>query len=360
MNRRTLFILLLAVCMLVVGVCLEHSVFAVETTLALYSQEDCIHPDVLEAFTHETGIPVEYTILEHASSPERLAAASEQAACDVLLADVEQLSQLHKQQYLTELDAQLLPNQAGIDPVFYSVPFIRDSKTSVPCLWTTMGLIYDPSLTETRVTGWSNLFQAEFSGRVIMPEDSREAYAIALTALGFDVNTNQPAEIAAAGDYLSQQMPLVMNYCSISSLEAQLSANPQLIAPCYGADAIGLMASASDLSFVVPSEGSWRKVLAYAIPSGTQDQELAHLLIDYLCQPEVLARNAAYSGYSTVSPDAYQLLDHSWQVNPLAYPTGSDWTTYSLLDSQDSQIQTDCQVRWHQLRDSWQEYHWEY
>lgn len=360
MNRRKLLALLLAVCMTAAAAFLECGAHSPDTTLILYSQEDCIHPDVLEAFTHETGVTVEYILLDQERGAEQAADAVEQAACDVLLADVELLSQLDSQQCLARLDGQGLSDQAGIDEAFLSLPFIRNRQTALPYLWTTMGLVYDPSRTDTRVTSWANLFQDAFSGRVVMPKSSREAYAIALTALGFSVNTNQPEEISSATDYLQQQMPLVLDYCSLSQLEAQLSANPQLIAPCYGADAIRLMASSANISFVVPSEGSWRKLLAFSLPQGSEDQTMAFELIEFLCQPQAMAKNAAYSGYSTVSTDAYELLDHSWQVNPLAYPTGKDWTVAPLLDSQESQLRTERQVCWHQLRDSWGEYHWEH
>ena len=353
MSRKKILALLLAVGLIAVTICLERCAFSPHTTLTVCTQQDCIHPDVLEAFTEDTGIEVEYIVLENSAGLEEL------PDCDVLLADVEQLSAFWEQQALLELDQSQIPNAETIDNVFSSIPFIRDSGCAGPCLWTTMGLIYDPALTDTRVTGWSNLFSGDFSGRVVMPESSRESYAAALAALGLGVNTNDTEDAAAAGDYLEQQLPLILDYCSSPRLAELIATDPQLIAPCYGADAIRLMASTESISFVIPSEGTWQMVLAYAIPVETQNQELAYTLIDYLCRPESLAKNAAYSSYSTVSLEAYELLDPSWQVNPLAYPTGTDWTVYPMLDSQDSQIRTDCQVRWHQIQQDWSEHHWE-
>lgn len=353
MSRKKILALLLAVGLIVVTICLERCAFSPHMTLTVCCQQDCIHPDVLETFTEETGIEVEYIVSEDGITPE------EQPDCDVLLADVEQLSALYEQQALLELDQSQIPNAQIIDDDFSSMPFIRDSGCAVPCLWTTMGLIYDPALTDTRVTGWANLFSWDFSGRVVMPENSRESYAAALAALGLDINTNDAQDTAAAADYLEQQLPLILSYCSSSQLAELIATDPQLVAPCYGADAIRLMASTGSISFVIPSEGTWQMVLAYAISAGTQDQELAYTLIDYLCRPKSLAKNAAYSSYSTVSLEAFELLDSSWQSNPLAYPTGTDWTVYPMLNSQTSQIKTDRQVWWHQIQKDWAEHHWE-
>lgn len=352
MNRKKTLAILLALCMVAAILCLERCAFSPQTELIFCSQQDCIHPDVLEDFTEETGIRVEYTLLDSSDTLSR------QAACDVLLADTETLSLLSAQGYLMSLDTDLLPEHTGIDPVFYTMPFIRTSEQALPAFWSTMGLIYDPTMTDLRVTGWSDLFSDALSGRVVMPEQGRESFASALAALGKDVNSALPEDITSAYHYLTQQGPLVLSYSSQEEFSQLLASHPDLVAPCYGADAVRLMASEeANISFVIPSEGSWQKLLSYAMPAGVQSEENAHLLMDFLTRPENMARSAAYSGYSVVSPAAYELLDRNWQINPLAYPAGRDWAAYPLLDSQSGQLQAECQSQWLTLLEEWDRHH---
>lgn len=317
-----------------------------QTTLTLYSQEDLISQRVLNAFTKETGITVEYCLL---SSEE---AGGDPTGCDLLLADTELLQQLLAEDQLAELDESLLEQGAAIDEEYLGLVFDPNNRYTAPALWTTMGLLYNPTLTDTRVTGWVNLFDGRLEGQILMPSDSRTSFSVALAALGLDVNTQQSEDITAAASYLSQQQPQVAAYCAQEQLEAAFASGKAVLAPCCAGAAIEIMAKLPELSFVIPSEGSWRTLYSYAIPAASQQQEAAHALLDFLCRKENLAKNAAYSGYSTPSAEAYDLLDSAWQSNPLAYPDPEQVGQFPILLGQAEQLRAERQVRWLLIQES--------
>lgn len=343
--KKALFILLAFCLLLAVGV-IELLGHWKQTTITLYSQEDVISQRVLDSFTKETGIQVQYFLLD---DPQ---AAENPGGYDLLLADVEHLQALLEDAQLAPLEQDAREPLSSVDAAYRSLPFDPENAYTVPYLWTTMGLLYNPAGTDVRVTGWSNLFDGQLSGALVMPSDSQTAFAAALSALGMDVNLQSSQELAAAASYLTQQQPQVAAYCSSGELAAYVSSVQTVLAPCYAGTAIEIMANLPELSFVFPSEGSWRSLLSFALPAAAQKEEAAYLLLDYLCRWENEAKNAAYSGYSVVSPEAFRLLDSSWQTNPLAYPDGEKVASFPILQGDRAELRAQRQVQWQLIQES--------
>lgn len=343
---KKIIALLLAICLLLVIIGLELYALRPKPTITVYSQGDYIDPNVLTAFTRATGIQVSYTELNGSVEQADTKTLSDVAECDLLLADTALLSQLEQQALLLEIDWDQFTSWNQIDMTYLTAEVVTDSGSIVPCLWTTMGLLYNPTLTEIRVTGWSDLFRTEFAGRIAMPGQWRELFSAALLACGLDVNTERPEDIAEAAALLSSQESLVLGYYGAETLEAAFQSEQVILAPCYASQAMQLMSAMPGLSFVIPPEGSWQTMLAYAIPAQGQHREDVYELLNYLCQAEQLAKNAVYSGYSVPSSSAYALLNSSWQANPLAYPNGSLTGQSPLLNTLDSSLQASCQAHW--------------
>lgn len=310
-----------------------------QTTLILYSQEDVISDQVLRAFTQATGIHVTYRLPEEDSTHSW-------AESDLVVGDQEWIAQRLAEEALAPLDRSRLEDLPQMEEDYLALSWDPENRYTIPCLWTTMGLVYDPSQTDLRVTGWSSLFDGRFAHALAMPSDSGTAFAVALAALGMDVNTNAQEDLIGAASYLAQQQDQVYAYCSPDQLAPLFQSGAIILAPCAAGDAIGLMANLPELSFVIPSEGSWRTLLSYAIPAASQKQEAAHALLEFLCSPTNQAKNAAYSGYSVVSQEAYDRLDPAWQANPLAYPRGAAREQSPLLTGQIPSLQQERQVRW--------------
>lgn len=343
---KKIIALLLAACLLLVIIGLELYALRPKSALTVYSQGDYIDPDVLAAFTRATGIQVNYAKLTDSTEQENAKTLADTTECDLLLADTALLSQLEQQKLLLEIDWNRFTSWNQLDMTYLETEVVADSGTIIPCLWTTMGLLYNPTLTEIRVTGWNDLFRTEFAGRTVMPDQWQEVFSAALLACGLDVNTDRPEDIAEAAALLSNQEFLVLSYNDAGSLEAAFQSEQAILAPCYASQAMKLMAAMPGLSFVIPPEGSWRTMLAYAIPAQGQHQEDVYELLNYLCQAEQLAKNAVYSGYSVPSSAAYALLDSSWQTNPLAYPSANLADQAPLLNTPGSPFHTSCQAHW--------------
>ena len=75
---------------------------------------------------------------------------------------------------------------------------IRDSKYSVPYTWGTVGIIYNTKYVDKAdVTGWELLWNEKYAGKILMFDNSRDAFGIAEYLLGYDVHTTDDAELQA-------------------------------------------------------------------------------------------------------------------------------------------------------------------
>ena len=329
--------LLLAVCLVLALAVLDGSASTARAVITVYSQGDWISPDLLEDFSRQTGIEVDYIVSE--TPPQDVQA-------DVLLADSELLGSLAEQGALAALES-VRPEPFGEE---IDASFLRDCGVPegyvIPCLWTSMGLLYNPTQSDLQVTSWGILFDTRFAGQIVMPDRYREAYAVALAALGLDVNSADDDALLAAEEALERQQALVLDRCSPAQLEDYFASGEAVIAPCYAAVAGKLMAENPQLSFIIPNEGSWRILLSYAVAADTDRAGYASQFLDYMCRAEHLARNAAYCGYSTTSTAAWNLLDKSWQQNPLAYPNLPDGAHVPVLEAMPVRQRTRCLRGW--------------
>lgn len=308
MNRKFLPLLALILLLSIAAALYELSLPRV--TLTVYSQGDCIDPRTLRSFTASTGIRVELHDIDRHSGGE-----FSPTGCDLLLADQDLLACMKEQSLLLPIDSDRFTRWAQFAPACLNGTSTYGDTYAVPCLWTTMGLLYDPTQTGTRVTDWTDLFHPVYEGRVAMTDRYQTAYTLSLVG-GTD-------DSVCADDRLRAQSETVVGYYVEDDLAEAFRTGTVILAPCSARTAIDLMSEMTELTFIIPPDESIRTTLSYAIPARSRQQSAVYQLLNYLCTPSVLARNALYSGWSTPSASAFALLDPRWQRNPVAYPTGS-------------------------------------
>ena len=64
-----------------------------------------------------------------------------------------------------------------------------------------------------------------------------------------------------------------------------------------------------DLAYVVPKEGSNMWFDSIVVTKDCQNMDAAYRFINFLCDPEVAAKNSEYIGYSTPNKEALVYLD---------------------------------------------------
>ena len=229
---------------------------------------------------------------------------------------------------LAELDYDAIPNFEKIDPQFTHLSFDPENKYTVPYTWGTVGIIYNTKyVDEADVTGWELLWNEKYAGKILMFDNSRDAFGIAEYLLGYDVNTTDEAELQACAAKLAEQKPVVQQYVMDQIFDA-MENEEAWIAPYYAGDYLTMVEENPDLAFYRPTTQGYNMFIdAMCIPTCCQEKEAAEAFINFLCSPEISSANMEFLGYSVPSTAAKELMDPEVAGSKVAYPDADTLTT---------------------------------
>lgn len=275
--------------------------------------------DVNAEFTRRTGIQVNYTTFE---SNENLYAklVSGGANYDVVIPSDYMISKLIKEGLLQKLDFNNIPNMQYIDDSFLNPVYDPTNEYSVPYTWGVVGIFYNKNYVHEEVDSWDILWDEQYSGKILMFDNPRDAFGIAQKKLGFSFNSTDSSEWEQAAMLLKQQKPLVQAYV-MDQIFDKMASGEAWVAPYYAGDAVTLVESNPDIGFSIPTKnGTNFFVDAACIPITARNKEAAEAYINFLCEPEIAAANVEYIGYSTPSSEAKALLPEEVVNDPNHYP----------------------------------------
>lgn len=275
--------------------------------------------DVNEEFTKLTGIKVNYT--NYATNEELYAKMKSGGSnYDVIFPSDYMIARMMKENMLAPLNHENIPNASYINPLFHDNSYDPGNVYSIPYTWGTVVIIYNKNKIKEPIESWQVLWDERYKNEILMFSNSRDAFGIALKALGYSLNSEDPKELREATDLLKGQKPFVQSYV-MDQIFDKMEANEAMIAPYYAGDAISMMESNEDLAVAFPKEGTNLFVDAVCIPANSDNQEAAEMYINFLNEPKVAADNIEYIGYSSPNLAAFDLLDEEIQNNEIIYPS---------------------------------------
>lgn len=274
--------------------------------------------DVNNEFETLTGIKVNYKTY---STNEELYAKlmSGGADYDVIIPSDYMISRMIKEDMLQKLDFENIPNFSLIDKKFLNPSYDPTNEYSVPYMWGIVCIIYNTKMVADKIDSWNALWDEKYKGNILMFNNPRDAFGIALIKNGFSLNTEDKSELQKAAEDLKEQKKIVQSYV-MDEIFDKMEGGSAAIAPYYAGDAVTMMEENPDLSYCIPKEGTNKFVDAVCIPTAAQHKEAAEMYINFLNEPEIAYANCTYIGYSTPNTAAYELLDDEIKNNPLQYP----------------------------------------
>lgn len=247
---------------------------------------------------------------------------------DVIIPSDYMIGRMVQEGMLEELNFDNIPNYQYIDDSFKNTSYDPENKYSVPYTWGTVGIIYNTKyVDEADVTGWELLWNEKYAGKILMFDNSRDAFGIAEYLLGYDVNTTDEAELQACSAKLAEQKPVVQQYVMDQIFDA-MENEEAWIAPYYAGDYLTMVEENPDLAFYRPTAQGYNMFIdAMCIPTCCQEKEAAEAFINFLCSPEISSANMEFLGYSVPSTAAKELMDPEVAGSKVAYPDADTLTT---------------------------------
>ncbi len=287
--------------------------------LNIYCWSTYISPRVVRGFEKEFHCHVNYDLYD---SNEALLAKLQggNVSYDIVVPSDYMVQILIEQHLLAPLDKNRLSNVwANVNPRFLNLAFDPHNDYSVPYAWGTTGLAYRADLVHGNPDSWDVLFDPRYAGHILLLDDMREVFGMALKKLGYSLNTTNPDEVRQARDLLLRQKPLVKGYNS-SNFEQDLEAGDAWIAQAYNGNLTFAMRDEPNIRYVIPKEGCTISVDSACIPLHAPHRELAMAFINYFHRPEVAAEFVNDCGFNTPNPASAQFVENWIRQETAIFP----------------------------------------
>lgn len=315
---------LLAVC------ALTGSALAADKELNLFAWSEYIPQSVLQGFTKETGIKVNYETF--ASGEEMLAKLLAGGTAYDLIQPPDYIAEaLIKNQLLLPLDYKKLPNFKNLLPEFTKMPHDPEQKFTVPYMASTVGIVVNTEKVKKPIKGIKDLFSPQFKGRIVVVDDGRELVTAALYVKGYPLNDITPKNLKEVRPLLAQWMKLIKLFDSDSPKTALLNGDVDL-GYVWGGEAAILWRENKKFAYVLAEEGSHQFVDVLAIPKSAPHAAAAHAFINYILRPEISVLISEEFPYTNPNGEARKKLTPDQLANPASYPkTAKKFDTFRHL-----------------------------
>jgi spermidine/putrescine transport system substrate-binding protein len=225
--------------------------------------------------------------------------------------------------YVEPIDKKNVPNAKNLRADLRNPNFDRGRRFTMP--WQSgMTSIGFNRKEVGEVTSLKQMFDPKWKGKVSMFTDARDSTSIALLMEGIkpaDANIDQILEAVERID--EQNRNGQIRRFTGNDYTTDLTKGNVVMAMAYSGDMIQLKADNPDLDFVIPEEGAVLWSDNMVIPQKPRTAYGAEQFMNYVYDPEVAARIAAYVNYVTPVDGTKEVLaaeDPETAENPLIFP----------------------------------------
>jgi spermidine/putrescine transport system substrate-binding protein len=292
-------------------------------TMYLFNWADYMPKSILKSFQQKTGIKVEESYFE---DNESLLAKLKSGArgYDMTVAADYMVTTMIKSGLLLPLEMKYIPNFKNVEERYYKPEYDNEEdghKYSVPYQWGTTGVGVRTDVVTEPVSAWTDLWDPKYKGQIVMLNDERDVLGAALKMMGYSMNTKDQGELDQAVEKCIEQKPLVKAYTSIATRRSVVEGTGMTqgwtgyILSAY--DIVG----EDKLRYMLPSEGYDLWTDNAVVPVGAKSPYATHLLMDYICDPQIAGELVDYTWFHSPVPAAK---DYSDPIVWKFAPTGSD------------------------------------
>ncbi len=291
------------------------------TTINFYNWSEYIPPGLLAEFTKETGIKVVYSTYESNESMYAKLKTHKNSGYDLVVPSTYFISKMKKEGMLQPIDKSKLKNFNNLDPALLNKEYDPNNQFSIPYIWGSTGIgINTASIEKSKITSWKDLWDPKWEGQLLLTDDAREIFHMALKIQGHSANTTDEQEIKQAYELLKKLMPNVLVFNSDTPANPYIAGEVEL-GMIWNGSAYMAQQEDSDIHMIYPSEGAVFWMDSLAIPANAKNIDAVHKLIDFLLRPEVAAKVALEIGYPTPNKTAKGLLPKAFTENKMVFPS---------------------------------------
>ena len=326
-----------------------------EEVLNVYNWTDYIGETTIEDFQAATGIQVTYDLFDSIEAMEAKMLGGN-TGLDVVIQSGSNLERLTSAKVYLPLERSKLTNWGNLDPVSMKTAEGWDPGNvyGVPYMWGTVGLTFNVAMVKERIpdadlTTLDILFKPENAAKladcgISILESPGDVVPMVLSYLGLDPNTTDPK------DYYEvvKAFAPIRHYIKAFDASNYLNAIPNkelCMANTWSGDYATAKARASEagidieLAYRVPKTGCPVWFDMWCIPADAPHVNNAHKFINYMMEPEVIAKCTNYTNYANANLAANKFVNPAILADPAVYPDEElkkrMWTQKSVSSDMD-------------------------
>lgn len=300
--------------------CLPIMVHAKDKILNIYAWSDEIPEHVLRQFEKETGIQVNLSTYDNNETMYAKLRSSKQLGYDVVNPSSYFVDRMRKQNMLEKLDKSKLPNMTNISPDYRHANYDPDLTYSIPNVSGVTGLFVNTEYHSlSAVTKWADLWDTKYANQVMLLNDVREVFSMALIMLGYNPNDRDPKHIKEAFTKLQTLMHNVKVFSS-EAVASIIIDEDATLGMAWNGDAFKAAKENSAVKFIFPQEGFVIWVDNLVILKNAPHKENAYRFINFMMRPEIAKEVALATNFATANLAALALLPADIRSNPTIYP----------------------------------------
>lgn len=275
--------------------------------------------DVVSEFERLTGCTVNYTNFEsNENMYSKLIGGG--VSYDVIVPSDYMIDRLVDEDMLLELDYDNIPNMKYINKEFQNLYYDPDQKYSVCYNVGTTVLIYNTKLVDEKPDSWDVLWDEQYRDKVLMFNNSRDAFAIAQAKLGQDFNSLSEQDWTQCAQLLAEQKDKVNPVYVMDEVFNLMESGEYAFAVYYAGDYLLMYENNEDLDYCFPKEGVNAFYDAFCVPKCSKNKRGAEAFINFMHEPQVAYENCEYIYYRSPNITVENNEDSSLYGSDVIYP----------------------------------------
>lgn len=280
--------------------------------LNLYTWDGMFPQEVLNDFTKETGIKINYSSFDTNEAMLAKLEATKGGEYDLVLADDYIIEIAIQEGLVMPLDKNQLSNFGNINPLFQGQYYDPEDAYTVPYGAGIQAIVYSPERVGFEIKSFDDLLNPALKDRIGVVNNARFIYGASLLEDGESVNAESPEAIRKAADQVLAMAPNI-RLIKENGLQDDIVSGEIDVAVTYTSEVTLACMADPSLQVVYSQKGLGFGVMAQFIPVNAPHSEAAHKFMDYILRPEVSKQCFEAVGYYSTNKAADPLIDESMQ-----------------------------------------------
>jgi putrescine transport system substrate-binding protein len=310
---------------------------AQEKVLNVYNWNDYVAPDTLSKFTAETGIKVNYDLYDGNEILEAKLLAGKSGYDVVFPSASPFFVKQVKAGIYQKLDMSKLKNAGNVDKSVLTelAKYDAGNAHGIPYLMAATGIGYNIAkikalMPDAPIGDLAMIFDPKVLAKikgcgVTILDSSDEVFSAALAWIGKTPTSQSDTDLKTASDIVMKARPSYKYIHSSAYINDLANANT-CVAMGYAGDLVQARSRAReakrgvDIGIFIPTQGSAFNIDVMAIPADAPNVDNAHLFIDFLMRPDIMAAVTNATGYANAIQASQAMLDDDIKNDKVIYP----------------------------------------